>query len=215
MESYISFLGYGIQPPTASWGNMLNNAQQYLTQRPWLAIFPGLMITLAVTQLQLRRRRPARRARCAPGCTMSASDALPPLALYAALTLLTLLTVKDLRVTFPTPAAPSPPCAASRSRCAPARRWPWSARVGSGKSVTSLAIMRLTPAPPRARITGQVMLRRADGTVSICWPLPEPQMRALRGDAIAMIFQEPMTSLNPVHTVGDQIAEAVASSTAA
>ena len=49
MESYISFLGYGIQPPTASWGNMLNNAQQYLDSAPWLAILPGLMITLAVT----------------------------------------------------------------------------------------------------------------------------------------------------------------------
>ena len=48
MESYISFLGYGIQPPVASWGNMLNNAQQYLVSAPWLAIFPGLMITLAV-----------------------------------------------------------------------------------------------------------------------------------------------------------------------
>ena len=48
MESYISFLGYGIQPPMASWGNMLNNAQQYLVSAPWLAIFPGLMITLAV-----------------------------------------------------------------------------------------------------------------------------------------------------------------------
>jgi len=49
MEAYISFLGYGIQPPTASWGNMLNNAQQYLTSAPWLAIVPGLAITLAVT----------------------------------------------------------------------------------------------------------------------------------------------------------------------
>jgi peptide/nickel transport system permease protein len=49
MESYISFLGYGIQPPTPSWGNMLNNAQQYLERAPWLAIFPGLAITIAVT----------------------------------------------------------------------------------------------------------------------------------------------------------------------
>jgi peptide/nickel transport system permease protein len=48
-ESYVSFLGYGIQPPTPSWGNMLNNAQQYLTSAPWLAIFPGFLITLAVT----------------------------------------------------------------------------------------------------------------------------------------------------------------------
>jgi peptide/nickel transport system permease protein len=49
MESYISFLGYGIQPPIPSWGNMLNNAQQYLVSAPWLAIFPGLLIALAVT----------------------------------------------------------------------------------------------------------------------------------------------------------------------
>ena len=50
-ESYVSFLGYGIQPPLASWGNMLNNAQSYFVSAPWLAVFPGLMITLAVTSI--------------------------------------------------------------------------------------------------------------------------------------------------------------------
>ena len=49
LESYISFLGYGIQPPVPSWGNMLNNAQEFLATSPWLAIFPGVAITLAVT----------------------------------------------------------------------------------------------------------------------------------------------------------------------
>lgn len=49
LESYISFLGYGIQPPVASWGNMLNNAQSYFDTAPWVAIFPGVMITLSVT----------------------------------------------------------------------------------------------------------------------------------------------------------------------
>ncbi|HWK44483.1 MAG TPA: ABC transporter permease [Stellaceae bacterium] len=48
-EAYISFLGYGIQPPTPSWGNMLDNAQSYLSSAPWLAILPGGMIALAVT----------------------------------------------------------------------------------------------------------------------------------------------------------------------
>lgn len=48
LEASISFLGYGVQAPTASWGNMLNDAQQYLGSAPWLAIFPGLVITLAV-----------------------------------------------------------------------------------------------------------------------------------------------------------------------
>lgn len=49
LEAYVSYLGYGIQPPTPSWGNMLNNAQEYLVTAPWLALLPGLFITLAVT----------------------------------------------------------------------------------------------------------------------------------------------------------------------
>ncbi|TNC61835.1 ABC transporter permease [Rubellimicrobium roseum] len=48
LEAYISFLGYGIQPPLPSWGNMLNGAQQYLAQAPWLAIVPGVAIAMAV-----------------------------------------------------------------------------------------------------------------------------------------------------------------------
>ncbi len=47
-ESGLSFLGFGIQPPTPSWGNLLSNAQEYLTKYPWLAIFPGLMIFLTI-----------------------------------------------------------------------------------------------------------------------------------------------------------------------
>ncbi len=75
---------------------------------------------------------------------------------------------------------------------------------GSGKSITSLAIMGLLP-PPAVRITGgQVHLGSTDLTT-----LPEAQMRAIRGDRIAMIFQEPMTSLNPVLTIGLQLTEAI------
>jgi len=48
LESYISYLGYGVQPPLASWGNMLTNAQGYFDSEPWLAIFPGVMITITV-----------------------------------------------------------------------------------------------------------------------------------------------------------------------
>jgi len=48
LEAYISFLGYGIQPPLPSWGNMLNGAQQYLAKTPWMAIIPGMAITMAV-----------------------------------------------------------------------------------------------------------------------------------------------------------------------
>jgi peptide/nickel transport system permease protein len=48
LESSLSYLGYGIQPPTASWGNMLNNAQSYVLYAPWVAVYPGAMISLTV-----------------------------------------------------------------------------------------------------------------------------------------------------------------------
>ncbi|MCW1920733.1 ABC transporter ATP-binding protein [Rhodobacter sp. KR11] len=75
---------------------------------------------------------------------------------------------------------------------------------GSGKSITSLAIMGLLP-PPAVRITGG---RIALGATDLA-ALPEAQMRKIRGDRVAMIFQEPMTSLNPVLTVGAQLTEAI------
>jgi peptide/nickel transport system ATP-binding protein len=74
---------------------------------------------------------------------------------------------------------------------------------GSGKSATSLAIIRLLP--PQARIKGKISFAGQD-----LLALPEDSMRKLRGSNISMIFQEPMTALNPVMRVGDQVAEAVA-----
>jgi len=50
-ESGLSFLGFGIMPPTPSWGNLLNNAQEHLTRYPWLAIFPGIMIFLTIISI--------------------------------------------------------------------------------------------------------------------------------------------------------------------
>jgi peptide/nickel transport system ATP-binding protein len=75
---------------------------------------------------------------------------------------------------------------------------------GCGKSVTALSIMRLVPDPPGRIVGGSVMLEGAD-----LLGLDEDKMREIRGDRISMIFQEPMTSLNPVMRIGDQITEAV------
>ncbi|MCI0355967.1 MAG: ABC transporter ATP-binding protein [Acidobacteria bacterium] len=73
---------------------------------------------------------------------------------------------------------------------------------GSGKSVTALALLRLLP--PQARVAGHVLLDGMDFSAA-----SEEQMRAVRGARISMIFQEPMTALNPVMRVGEQVAEAV------
>src|SRR5438874_3143095 len=75
---------------------------------------------------------------------------------------------------------------------------------GCGKSVTALSILRLIPSPPGKVLSGEVLLENRD-----LLKLSENEMRSVRGKDIAMIFQEPMTSLNPVYTIGDQIAEAV------
>lgn len=75
---------------------------------------------------------------------------------------------------------------------------------GCGKSVTSLSVMRLVPNPP-GKIVGGAIRFKGEDLVRVT----EKRMREIRGNEIAMIFQEPMTSLNPVYTIGDQIGEAI------
>jgi oligopeptide/dipeptide ABC transporter ATP-binding protein len=80
---------------------------------------------------------------------------------------------------------------------------------GSGKSVTSLSVMRLIPQPPGTIEPGSRILFRSDRGVEDLAAASESRMRQIRGNDIAMIFQEPMTSLNPVFTVGSQIMESL------
>ncbi|PWC37880.1 ABC transporter ATP-binding protein [Azospirillum sp. TSO35-2] len=80
---------------------------------------------------------------------------------------------------------------------------------GSGKSVTSLSMMRLIPSPPGLIAGGEILFRGRDGQVRDLARVSERAMRGIRGNEIGMIFQEPMTSLNPVYSVGDQIGESL------
>jgi peptide/nickel transport system ATP-binding protein len=73
---------------------------------------------------------------------------------------------------------------------------------GCGKSVTALSVMKLLAMPPARIVAGEIRWRGRDLV-----PLPQDAMRSIRGKEIAMVFQEPMTSLNPVYAVGEQIAE--------
>jgi peptide/nickel transport system ATP-binding protein len=75
---------------------------------------------------------------------------------------------------------------------------------GCGKSVTSLSIMGLVPNPPGKIVSGEILLNGEDLTKA-----SEKRMRKVRGNDVAMIFQEPMTSLNPVYTIGNQLVEAI------
>ena len=132
-----------------------------------------------------------------------------------------LLDVCDLTIEFPQsqagralsstqPGGTAAPVAAVRSlsfSIAPGEVLGLVGESGSGKSITSLAIMGLLP--PAAIITGEITFQNGDGVPTHLTKLPPDQLRQLRGSRMAMIFQEPMTALNPVMRVGDQIAEAL------
>jgi oligopeptide/dipeptide ABC transporter ATP-binding protein len=120
-----------------------------------------------------------------------------------------LLDVRHLTIEFPSQGNGRTPAIAVRDlsfSIAPGEVLGLVGESGSGKSVTSLALMRLLP--PQARTTGEIFYRNGSGPHDLL-QLPEGDMRHLRGSRLAMIFQEPMTALNPVMRVGDQIAEAV------
>jgi oligopeptide/dipeptide ABC transporter ATP-binding protein len=123
-----------------------------------------------------------------------------------------LLDVRGLSVEFPTQGSVSPQgLVAVRDlslSVAPREVLGLVGESGSGKSVTSLALMRLLP--PQARVAGELLFANGKGSAHDLLRLPDEDMRSLRGSQIAMIFQEPMTALNPVMRVGEQIAEAVA-----
>jgi peptide/nickel transport system ATP-binding protein len=80
---------------------------------------------------------------------------------------------------------------------------------GSGKSVTSLSVLRLIPTPPANYVSGKILFTNQAGETIDLLHTSQGQLRKIRGNEISMIFQEPMTSLNPVHSCGNQVAEAL------
>ncbi|WP_370691538.1 ABC transporter ATP-binding protein [Affinirhizobium pseudoryzae] len=123
--------------------------------------------------------------------TMAASEQMP------------ILKVDDLTTSFMTDGAWRPVVKTVSFEVAAGETVAIVGESGSGKSVTSLSVMRLLD-PSMSRIEGRVRLAGRD-----LLTLPEREMRKVRGNEIAMIFQEPMTSLNPLFTIGDQISEAL------
>jgi peptide/nickel transport system ATP-binding protein len=120
------------------------------------------------------------------------------------MTMPALLEVRDLRTQFVMPQGPVTVVDRVSFDLAAGETLAVVGESGCGKSVTALSLLRILPEPQGRVVGGSV---RLDGRDLL--GLSEDDMRGVRGDAIAMIFQEPMTSLNPVRTIGDQIIEAL------
>ena len=115
-----------------------------------------------------------------------------------------LLDIKDLSIAFNTERGQIRPVRDVSVSIYPGQTVALVGESGCGKSVTALSILRLIPTPPGKVLGGQILFEGRD-----LLQLSERDMRSVRGKDIAMIFQEPMTSLNPVYTIGDQIVEAI------
>ena len=115
-----------------------------------------------------------------------------------------LLELRDLRTAFATDAGDVVAVDGVSCTLAPGRTLGVVGESGSGKSVTALSIMGLVPSPPGRILSGEVLFEGID-----LRKLSASELRERRGSDIAMIFQEPMTSLNPAFTIGNQIAEAI------
>ncbi|MCZ8102154.1 MAG: dipeptide/oligopeptide/nickel ABC transporter permease/ATP-binding protein [Burkholderiales bacterium] len=204
LESGLSFLGLGVVPPAPSWGLMIGAARATMNQQPLLLLWPSLALTITILALNglcdgLRdyfdpHPQGALEGRAPKPAKTTGQPAEPPVLAVEGLTLAITSGPK--------------PVEAVRDVSFVLRERETLAIVGesgSGKSLTGLAVMGLLP-PAVAVAEGSVRLRGKD-----LFALDETAMRAVRGGIAAMIFQDPMSSLNPVHRVGDQIAEAIRS----
>jgi oligopeptide/dipeptide ABC transporter ATP-binding protein len=121
-----------------------------------------------------------------------------------------ILQVKNLRTWFTTDAGVARAVDGVSFHVNPGETLGIVGESGSGKSVSALSVMRLIPQPPgKIQPSSQILFRGTEGKVEDLAVASEAHMRHIRGNDIAMIFQEPMTSLNPVFTVGDQIMESL------
>ena len=201
LESGLSFLGLGVVPPAASWGLMIAAARTTMAQAPWLLLWPCLALSLTILTLNavcdaLRDRTDPHRTvlrrrlidRLAPGL-------LPPSA--------PVLSIDGLTVAIDTPAGTIRPVRDLSLQVRAGETLAVVGESGSGKSMLGLTVMGLLPPAARPE-SGSVW---ADGTDVL--RAGEAALRRMRGGRVAMVFQDPLSSLNPVHRIGRQITDAI------
>jgi len=212
-EAGLSLLGYGITPPDPSWGSMLQDGYQSIFTHPWQMLVPG--IVLAITVLAFNTVGDALRDALGLGI-----GKVPGFKRKLGITTVErrgepapagaedLLAVSGLTVEFVTEDGPVTVVDDVGFAIRKGEVLGLVGESGSGKTVSSLSIMRLVPSPPGRIIDGSI---RFDGRELL--DLSPAEMRRVRGDEIAMVFQDPMTSLNPAYTVGNLLREAVRANT--
>ncbi|MBK5926756.1 dipeptide/oligopeptide/nickel ABC transporter permease/ATP-binding protein [Rhodobaculum claviforme] len=203
----LSFLGLGSQPPQADLGSMLGEARGALITAPHTSVVPGVMILLIVMSINLLgdgvrdaldpRLRSGALARPMPATLVDRPAPPPP-------TGDGLLRIEGLRTDFRMGKRTGRAVGGVDLALAPGECVGLIGESGSGKSVTALSVMGLVPSPPGVISGGAVRLRGEDLVGA-----PYARLRALRGNKVAYIFQDPLSTLHPLYTIGEQLAEAI------
>ncbi len=212
LESGLSFLGLGVVPPAPSWGLMIRAARAALDVQPLLLLWPSLALAGTVLLLnvicdrlqEVITPRTAERGGAAwlrrqLGLTKPepVADDTP------------LLAIRDLSVAVSTERGTIGLTDTVGFTLKPGETMALVGESGSGKTLTGLATTGLLP--NALKITnGSALFRDCSGTVLDLAKLTEDQFRPLRGNDISMVFQDASASLNPVHRIGDQLAEVIA-----
>jgi peptide/nickel transport system permease protein len=206
-EAGLSFLGLGAPPPTPTWGGMLSRAFTFVYDAPGGIFAPGLAITLTVLCFNLvgdglrdalgvgvapRRRQRARVNEATVGGATPPTNGPAPV-----------LAVRDLHIEFFTDDEWRTVVHGAGFSVDAGKTLGLVGESGCGKTVSALSIMGLL-APRSSRVTGSIRLAGRE-----LLDLSRVQMRAIRGDEVAMVFQDPTASLNPAFTIGNQLIEAV------
>ncbi|UQU67847.1 dipeptide/oligopeptide/nickel ABC transporter permease/ATP-binding protein [Couchioplanes caeruleus] len=202
----LSFLGLGVQAPGYDWGRLLGEGLAQIYIHPAGALAPAVAVVLAAMAFNLTGEVVARAIglrSAESGIPAGPVPAPPPRAAAAVAQAAPLLAVENLRVTFPSRDGQISPVREVSVRLCPGEAVGIVGESGSGKSLTALAIAQLVAAP------GRVDADRLEFLGADLRGAGAAAHRRLLGTSLAMVFQDPMTSLNPTHRVGHQLAEVV------
>ena len=210
-EAQLSLLGFGVQRPTSSWGTMIQDARLELSSHPWQVFIPSLALVFTILafntlgdgirdSLGLGMAKGKQRMKGRLGLTTVNRPADTPVPAPSD----DLLSVSNLSVEFFTESGQATVVDHVSFGVAAGEVVALVGESGSGKTVSSLAVMRLIASPPGRITSGSVMFGGRD-----LLSLSFNEMRKVRGDEIAMAFQDPMTSLNPAFTIGTQLVDTI------
>jgi peptide/nickel transport system permease protein len=224
IEATLSFLGFGLTPPTPSWGAMLAEGRRNMLVAPWLSILPGLAVMFTVLAINLtadgaadvldpklkkgvfrrvRQKGPSEQASPAgPGGDAPTTEG-EVIDAAGELTVPALLNVRNLSVEFPLEARVVKAVRHVHLRVDRGRTLGIVGESGSGKSVLASAIIQLIDTPGRVT-SGEILFEGRDLT-----RLSDADMAQIRGSRIGMIFQNPSASLNPVISIGSLMVETI------